>query len=50
MYISSVVYDEIKQMREMCGDLAHLKTILATGELVTTERIYAASMAAMMAG
>lgn len=46
----TVVYDELRQMRDVCGDLAHLKTILATGELVTNQRIWSASMAAMMAG
>ena len=36
-------------MREACGD-AHLKTILATGELGTMSNVYKASMVCMMAG
>jgi deoxyribose-phosphate aldolase len=43
------LYDELKQMREACGD-AHLKSILATGELPTFRDIYKASLVAMMAG
>jgi deoxyribose-phosphate aldolase len=43
------LYDEIKQMREACGS-AHLKTILATGELSTYTDVYRASMICMMAG
>ena len=43
------LYDEIAQMREACGE-AHLKTILATGELKTLRNVYAASMVAMEAG
>lgn len=45
----SALYDEIAQMREACGD-AHLKAILATGELETLRNVYAASMVAMQAG
>jgi len=44
------VYDEIKQMRCMCGDKVHLKTILATGELITNENIYKAGMTAIIGG
>ncbi|XP_047430796.1 deoxyribose-phosphate aldolase isoform X2 [Mugil cephalus] len=44
-----VLYDEISQFREACGD-AHMKTILAIGELGTFTNVYKASMVAMMAG
>lgn len=44
-----LLYDEIKQMREACGE-AKLKSILATGELGTFTNIYKASLVAMMAG
>lgn len=43
------LYDEVVQMREACGE-AHLKTILATGELGTMRNVYRASMVCMMAG
>ncbi|XP_059150076.1 deoxyribose-phosphate aldolase-like [Physella acuta] len=43
------VYDEVKKMKEACGH-AHLKTILATGELGSLKNIYKASMVCMMAG
>lgn len=43
------LYDEVKQMREACGE-AHLKTILATGELATMRNVAKASMVSMMAG
>ena len=43
------LYDEIKAYREACGD-AHLKSILATGELQTLENVARASWVAMMAG
>lgn len=43
------LYDEVKQMREACGE-AHLKSILATGELATMRNVAKASMVAMMAG
>lgn len=43
------VYDEVRKMREACGE-AHMKTILATGELGSMVNIYKASMACMMAG
>ena len=36
-------------MREACGE-AHLKAILATGDLKTLRNVYKASMVAMMAG
>lgn len=43
------LYEEIKACREACGE-AHLKTILATGELPTLTKVAKASMVAMMAG
>ncbi|GJQ70453.1 hypothetical protein Trydic_g22869 [Trypoxylus dichotomus] len=43
------LYDEIKQMRDACGE-AHLKAILAAGELVNLSNVYRASLVAMMAG
>ena len=44
------LYDEIKLFRDTCGDAAHMKTILATGELATLKQVYQASLVAMMAG
>lgn len=43
-------YDEIKRFRETCGEAAHMKTILATGDLGTLKQVYQASLVAMMAG
>ena len=43
------LYDEVQAMREACG-VAHLKAILATGDLKTLRNVYAASMVAMQAG
>ncbi|KAL5010477.1 hypothetical protein ScPMuIL_012782 [Solemya velum] len=43
------VYEEVKNMKEACGD-AHLKTILATGELGCLENVHKASVVCMMAG
>ncbi|CAI9718903.1 deoxyribose-phosphate aldolase-like [Octopus vulgaris] len=43
------VYNEVKQMREACGD-AHLKAILAVGELGSMVNVYKASVVCMMAG
>lgn len=43
------LYDEVKEYRKACGD-AHLKTILATGELATLRNVAKASMVCMMAG
>ncbi|XP_060565565.1 deoxyribose-phosphate aldolase-like [Ruditapes philippinarum] len=43
------VYEEVKLMREACGE-AHMKTILATGELGSLANIHKASMVCMMAG
>ena len=44
------LYDEIKTFRQTCGDAAHMKTILATGDLGTLKQVYQASLVAMMAG
>ncbi len=43
------LYDEVKAFRAACGD-AHMKSILATGELATLRNIYQASIVCMMAG
>ncbi|MCY1126886.1 deoxyribose-phosphate aldolase [Frigidibacter sp. RF13] len=43
------LYDEVAAMREACG-AAHMKAILATGELRTLRNVYKASMVAMQAG
>jgi len=43
------LYDEVRAMREACGN-AHLKAILATGDLKTLRNVYKASMVAMQAG
>ncbi|WP_415401318.1 deoxyribose-phosphate aldolase [Tateyamaria sp. SN3-11] len=43
------LYDEMAEMREACGD-AHVKAILATGELGTLRNIARASLVCMMAG
>lgn len=43
------LYEEVKQMKAACGN-AHLKTILATGEIPTFTDIYRASLVCMMAG
>ncbi len=43
------LYDEIRLFRDACGE-AHLKAILATGELGTLRNVYKASLVAMMAG
>jgi deoxyribose-phosphate aldolase len=45
----SSLYDEVRAMREACGD-AHIKTILATGELGTLRNVARASLVCMMAG
>jgi deoxyribose-phosphate aldolase len=45
----SALYDEIAAMREACGE-AHMKAILATGDLNTLTNAYRASMVAMQAG
>lgn len=43
------LYEEIKACRIACGQ-AHMKTILATGEIPTYTKVAKASMVAMMAG
>ena len=45
----AALYEEISAFREACGD-AHLKAILATGELATLRNVHKASLVAMMAG
>ena len=45
----TALYDEISAMRAACGP-AHMKAILATGDLRTLRNVYRASMVAMMAG
>ena len=45
----AALYDEIAAMREACGE-AHIKAILATGDLKTLRNVYKASMVAMQAG
>jgi deoxyribose-phosphate aldolase len=44
------VYDEVSQFRQACGEAAHMKTILATGDLGSLKQVYQASLVAMMAG
>lgn len=43
------LYDEVRSFRDACGD-AHMKAILATGELATLSNVARASRVAMMAG
>ena len=43
------IYDEVKAFRNACGE-AHIKTILATGELSTLTNVAKASWVCMMAG
>lgn len=43
------LYDEMRAYREACGD-AHVKAILATGELGTLTNVAKASLVCMMAG
>ena len=45
----AALYDEVAAMREACG-AAHMKAILATGDLKTLRNVYKASMVAMQAG
>ncbi|MBB3712333.1 deoxyribose-phosphate aldolase [Limimaricola variabilis] len=45
----AALYDEVAAMREACGE-AHLKAILATGDIATLRNVYSASMVAMQAG
>jgi len=43
------LYEEVRAFRETCGE-AHMKVILATGELGTLRNVQRASLVAMMAG
>ncbi|HEV3311884.1 MAG TPA: deoxyribose-phosphate aldolase, partial [Chloroflexota bacterium] len=43
------LYDEVRAFREACGP-AHMKTIIATGELATFRNVAQASLVCMMAG
>ena len=43
------LYNELVEMRKACGE-AHMKSILAVGELGTLTNVYKASLVAMMAG
>jgi deoxyribose-phosphate aldolase len=43
------LYEEVQAFREACGQ-AHMKAILATGELATLRNVYQASIVCMMAG
>jgi deoxyribose-phosphate aldolase len=45
-----LVFDEIESIKELCGDKAHLKVILETGELATYDNVRKASYLAMLAG
>lgn len=45
----NALYEEVQAFREACGD-AHMKTILATGELGTLRNVAKASLVCMMAG
>lgn len=44
------VFSEIVQIKEVCGEKAHLKVIFETGELVTYDNVRKASFLAMAAG
>ncbi|MSW03349.1 MAG: deoxyribose-phosphate aldolase [Actinobacteria bacterium] len=44
------VFNEIVQIRELCGTKAHLKVIFETGELTTYDNVRKASFLAMAAG
>ncbi len=43
------LYDEMREYREACGD-AHVKAILATGDIKTMRNVARASLVCMMAG
>jgi deoxyribose-phosphate aldolase len=43
------LYDEVRQFRAACGP-AHMKTILATGDLASLKQVAQASLVCMMAG
>lgn len=38
------LYEEVKAMRETCGNRAHMKTILGIGECGTMENVYKSSV------
>lgn len=44
------VYDEIAEIKSLCGEAVHLKVILETGELGTLDRVRQASDLALAAG
>lgn len=44
------VFDEIVQIKDICGEKAHLKVIFETGELVTYDNVRKASYIGMLAG
>ena len=44
------VFEEIRIIKELCADKAHLKVILETGELVTYDNVRKASYLSMLAG
>jgi len=44
------LYNEVKAMKDACGEGVHLKAILAIGELGSMNNVYKASLACMMAG
>jgi len=44
------IYEDVQAYRRVCGDGAHLKTIIETGELATLSNVYRASAVCMMAG
>lgn len=46
----SEVFDEIREIKALCGERAHLKVILETGELATYDNVRKASYLAMLAG
>ena len=44
------VFEEIREIKALCGEKAHLKVILETGELATYDNVRKASYLAMLAG
>jgi deoxyribose-phosphate aldolase len=44
------VFEEIRIIKDICGEKAHLKVIFETGELVTYDNVRKASYLAMLAG
>jgi deoxyribose-phosphate aldolase len=45
-----LVFEQIEIIKALCGEKAHLKVILETGELVTLDNVRKASYLAMLAG